>query len=276
MNLNSDAQLKLQQAFADHNLYLKVEPNFFIIEKSENLTQDKIRAIVEKAQFYPIVSENKIDGKIAFTVSPCPVPTCFIKPQLGRMEEQYVTHKEEKCADIERILGKKISTIQAYGTYSAIPRSSNESERKAASDSRGKDGNFRYAFIFENREPITIKWLMTPDVFIVSLPKTLFEQQGRAHFKWYSQPLESFWFCNKEDYSITLRGLTSEDLKTSFWKGSVEERKKTFQNDFIERNLFGNWLDHWDCMKGGMVQPYRLNFSYAKSNFQYNSPVHDV
>lgn len=78
---------RLQQVFAVDKMILNVRSDHIVAEKSQKFTRNKIRTIVESAGFCPIVSYNKIDNNIAFTVVPFKMPDWFrANPQDGQAD----------------------------------------------------------------------------------------------------------------------------------------------------------------------------------------------
>lgn len=269
---------RLQQAFRDQNLSISVQTDYVIVENSEKQTEDKIRNIVVNAGFCPLISPHRINNNFALTFSPFKIPECFEKsrPLTGKMIEVALDSNKQLCQEVQEILGVHISCIQSFGTYSAVPRDSTEFEKEAAISSAKPDGTYRYAHVFTNQEPFTIKWLMTPEVIFISVPTALWEQHGRRYFELYTPIKHTFWFGSTGDYFITLRPNNPACLADDFWKGSIENRILHWQKEIIEKLLFGLWIDHWDCIKGGMLQPARISTTLRVNYWYKNGPWHTM
>lgn len=269
--LSNDTVTSLRQAFLTEHKELQINSDHVVVQNSQDLTKEKVNAIVQAAGFCPLVSSRRVSGDAAFTIMPYKAPSFFNAPVLQKMIPINVKNNEEKCKQVAEVLKKEISVIQSFGSYSAILAASSEIQRKIAAGSAMANGTFRYAQVFENEEPIKIRWMISPDVVIIAVPQKLFEQHGRRYFESYQKVDKTFWLCSEGNYFLTMRPSSEEDKKMGFWKGSVEERTLYWQKEFIEKDLFGSWIDHWDCIKGGMTQPFRMNPMTGRANFSYKS-----
>ncbi len=76
--LANGIQEKLQQAFTNNGFQINVQSDHIIVESSENQTEEKVRQIVTSAGFFPLISDNKINRNIAFSIMPYTIPDFFI------------------------------------------------------------------------------------------------------------------------------------------------------------------------------------------------------
>lgn len=67
----------LVSALLAHSLDFEVKENFLAVNKSRDLTEEKIERIVREAGFCPLILEDKIKGIFALSIVPHQIPTDF-------------------------------------------------------------------------------------------------------------------------------------------------------------------------------------------------------
>lgn len=70
MYLTSEVYSRLNQAFFENGLSISVKPDHIVVESSEEQVEERISKIIESVGFCPLISKNKIDNKVVFTISP--------------------------------------------------------------------------------------------------------------------------------------------------------------------------------------------------------------
>lgn len=74
---SSSLKNRLDNGFASFGYALAVKENYLIVEKSQDVRRAKVAHIVESMGFNPLISDERLEGNIVFTLTPFEVPPFF-------------------------------------------------------------------------------------------------------------------------------------------------------------------------------------------------------
>lgn len=100
-----------QVLFVENQLLPKWQGDHFVIEKSQDQMQEKIRQIIASVGFCPFISPNKINGNFVFTIVPYKIPDFFLEKQgISEFSDDIHIPSELKIAE-ERVFYFNIKEI---------------------------------------------------------------------------------------------------------------------------------------------------------------------
>src|SRR5687768_6264528 len=85
--LSYGMQERLKSAFQQQNFSIILQSNHIIVENSQDQTDERIRKIIVESGFYPILSHNKINKNITFTIVPYEIPEFFKIKQISSLTD---------------------------------------------------------------------------------------------------------------------------------------------------------------------------------------------